>query len=205
MAEALISPNDEPPLSWAETRALMRSDFQRTIESMGNEGSALKRLFWRLLPTSQALFWHRISRHLFLRGWRNTAWIIFLVNTYLTRIEIAPTTSIGAGCFLGHAPVVLCGRIGRRFTLYGYGGLGGGMESRDIGGGSGLPVVGDDVLMAIRAMVLGPVRIGDGARIGPSCTVTRDVAARAVVASAPPRTLSTAAAADHPASNQEQP
>lgn len=64
----------------------------------------------------------------------------------------------------------------------GDGGIGGGFDSNDIGGGPGLPVVGDDVMMAFRSMVLGPVRIGNGTRIGPSAQVMRNVPANSVVA-----------------------
>lgn len=167
---------------WARTRALIASDFRRLLEALGNPPSRLKRVFWFLLPNFQALFLYRLYRWLYVCGWRNLAWLVYLVNFYLTRVEIPPTTVIGTGCLLGHPTgVILCGRIGERFTLYGDGGIGGGLGDGDVGGGDGLPWVGDDVVFAYRAMVLGPVRIGDGARLGPACTVTRDVPAGGVV------------------------
>ncbi len=184
-----VSPADEPPMSWAEMRELMRSDFERVVDTMGGQRSLGRVLYWSLLPSRQALLWYRLGRYLFLRGWRNTSWLIFLAATYLTRIEIPPTTAIGRSCFLGHAPIVLCGRIGHHFTHFGDGGMGGGIEQKDIGGGPDLPVIGDHVMCAIRALVLGPVHIGDGAQLGPTCTVTRDVPAGAVVAAAPARIL----------------
>lgn len=189
----LRPPAEDPPLPWATTRAHMRADFARHVHAMGGPGGLLQHVFWWFLPTYQALFWYRLSRHLFLRGWRQAAWVVYLFNVYWTRIEIVPATAIGPGCFIGHPPAVLCGRIGANFTLHGDGGTGGGMEERDIGGGPDLPVVGDNVTFAIRTMALGPIRIGDGARLAPGVIVTRDVPAGAVVAAAPPRVLAAAA------------
>lgn len=186
---ALRPPAEDPPLPWATTRAHMRADFDRHVQAMGGPGSVLQHLFWFCLPTYQAMFWYRLSRHLFLRGWRNAAWVIYLFNVYWTRIEIVPATAIGPGCLIGHAPAILCGRIGARFTLHGDGGTGGGMEERDIGGGPDLPVVGDDVTFAIRSIALGPIHIGDGARLAPGAIVTRDVPPGGFVAAAPSRVL----------------
>ena len=39
-------------------------------------------------------------------GWRNTAWLIFLITTYVTRIEVPPTTAIGDRARLGPASTV---------------------------------------------------------------------------------------------------
>jgi serine O-acetyltransferase len=196
---APYSPQAAPRLTWRQTRALIRSDFARTTTMMGGAHSFGKRFFCFMLPGMQALFWYRLSRHAYLAGWRNLAALLYLFNTYWTRIEIVPATHIGAGCFIGHGPVVLGGRIGDRFTFHGDGGTGGGFEKRDIGGGPDLPVIGDDVVLAVKVLVLGPVRIGNGAHVGPGCTVTRDVPAGAVVAVPPPRVLRAAPAAgdDH--------
>lgn len=177
-------------LRWAQTRALMRSDFERALTLVGNPRSVVMRAFWFIQPNCLALWLYRLSRHLYVNGWRRLAMVVFTIKNYLTRIEIPPSTEIGPACLLGHPPIALNGRIGARFTFYGFGGTGGGFGHEDIGGGAGLPVIGDDVVMAVRAMVLGPVRIGDGARLGPSCTVTRDMPPGSVAAAAPARITS---------------
>ena len=160
----------------------MRTDFARLVQLMGMPPTLGRRIFWFLQPGYQAVFWYRIYRYAYLRGWRTAANLMFLATQYLTRIEIPPATAIGGGCLLAHSSIVLCGRIGKNFTLYGHGGIGGGFGSDDIGGGPGLPVIGDDVSMSIRAIVLGPVRVGDRAHLGPACLVMRDVPAGAIVA-----------------------
>lgn len=184
-------------LSWRETRALMRSDFERVLGLVGMPRSPLMRLFWFIQPNCVAMHLYRLSHHLHVNGWRKLAMVIYTVKVYLTRVEIPPSTVIGPHCLIGHFPIVLNGRIGARFTLYGNGGTGGGFGDEDIGGGPGLPVIGDDVVMAVRSMVLGPVRVGHGARLGPGCTVLRDVPDGGTVA-APPSRISRGTAADPP-------
>lgn len=164
-------------LTWARTRALIASDARRLFDANGG-GSLPQRLFWLLMPSYQALFWHRLAHHCHEHGWRNTARLIFLFNLYLTRVEIAPSTRLGEACLIAHATgVVLYGRIGARATIYGDAKIGGGIDnSVDIGAGPGYPILGDDVTLGYRAVVLGPFRIGHGVRLGPCALVTFDVA-----------------------------
>lgn len=171
--------NDQPQ-SFSRTRKLIASDARRLFAVNGG-GSLAQRIFWLLMPTYQALFWHRLSRYCYLRGWRNTARLLFLFNLYRTRIEIPPTTHIGEACMIAHASgVILYGSIGARATIYGDAKIGGGIDpSIDIGGGPGFPVIGDDVTLGYRASVLGPFRVGDGARLGPFALALFDVPAGA--------------------------
>ncbi len=189
-------------LTWAETRTNIRRDYGRLLAAMGEEVSLPKKIFWFFLPTFFGLFLYRLSRHAFVNDWRNLSRLLFLINLYLTRLDIPPTTSIGGACLIGHCPVVLCGRIGENFTMMGDGGIGGGFDGRDIGGGPGLPVVGNNVVMAFRSMVLGAIHVGDGARLGPSTTVMRDVPAGAIVA-APLSKISRGTAAADEGDGQE--
>jgi serine O-acetyltransferase len=171
---------NDAPQSFAHTRHLIASDTRRLFTVNGG-GSLPQRIFWLLMPTYQALFWYRLSRYCFLRGWRNTARMLFLFNLYRTRIEIPPTTHIGEGCMIAHASgVILYGSIGARATIFGDAKIGGGIDpSIDIGGGAGFPVLGDDVVLGYRASVLGPFRVGDGARLGPFALALFDVPAGA--------------------------
>ncbi|MBS0342919.1 MAG: hypothetical protein JSS56_20590 [Proteobacteria bacterium] len=185
----MSKPTLDAPLSWAQTRELMRRDFARYRPLMGEHVSLPKKIFWLLLPATLGLLAYRTYRYAYLRGWRNLANLMFLINRYVTGMDIPPSTSIGGGCLLGHGEVVLCGRIGENFTMMGHGGVGGGFNDDDVGAGPGLPVLGDNIVMAVRSIVLGAVRIGDGARLGPACTVMRDVPPGAVVAAAPSRVM----------------
>jgi serine O-acetyltransferase len=162
-------------LTFRQTCAYLHADFKRLVDWLGG-GSLAHKMYWCLLPSFQAIFWYRISRWLYVQGWRNTARMVFLFKLYLTRVEIPPTTSIGPGLLIAHAAgVVVYGKLGARVTMYGGGGSGGGVTSGDIGGGPGYPVIGDDVTFGYEASVLGPVRIGDGVHLGPKTLTTSDV------------------------------
>ncbi len=78
-------------------------------------------------------------------------------------IFVHPSVRAGAGC-----------------TLYQGATLG------DAGDDRG-PLLGNDVLVGANALVLGPVRVGDGARIGAGAVVVRDVPSGATVAGNPAR------------------
>ena len=164
------------PISWSQTRALIRSDLNRVAQHLKQPDSFWHRMYFILMPGFQALFLHRISRYLYLRGWVAAARGLSLLALYLTRAEIPPTTSIGPAALIAHPTCVnVFGKLGARLTINGAGAFGGGFGATDIGGGPGYPVVGDDVVLAYGAHVLGPVRIGNGVHVGPGALVTFDV------------------------------
>lgn len=174
----------DPASTWAGTRALMASDLRRACEHINND-SLVQRVFSFLLPTYQVLFWHRIARCLYLKGWRRSARLVFMFSLYLTRQEIPPTSSLGPEALVGHASgLVFYAKAGRRISLYGTCGAGGGLGEADIGAGPGYPVFGDNVEVGQLCAVLGPIRIGNNVRIGPGSVVTRDVPDGSVVVAA---------------------
>ena len=182
---------DTETLTFAQTRRLIRSDFMRLVTWYGG-GTLTKRVYWFFQPNYLALFLYRLYRYLFVNGWHNLARVLFLFSLYLTGVEISPTTSIGDRCLIAHAVgVVLFGRLGSRLSLLGQCGTGGGVGAKlkDIGGGSGYPVVGDDVVFGIKAMVIGPIRIGNRAKLGPAAFVTHDVPDDAKIMSIPSRVI----------------
>lgn len=171
----------DAPLTWADTRRLMRSDYARLVAWYG-DGSFTRRLYWFFQPNYQALFLYRIYRNLYVNGWTGAARLLALFSLYWTGAEISPATSIGPGCLIAHAyGVILFGKIGARFQVSGQGGTGGGFGEKDIGGGPGYPVIGDDVELGIKALALGPIRIGNRVKLGPTVCVTRDVPDDALV------------------------
>ncbi|MEJ8856521.1 hypothetical protein WKW79_18235 [Variovorax robiniae] len=163
-------------LGWRETRRLIGTDLDRIAQHLQVPNSWAHRLYFFCLPGFQALLFHRISRCLYLKGWTSLPRMVSLFALYLTRAEIPPTTSIGPSALIAHATCVnVFGKLGARVTINGCSAIGGGMAMDDIGGGPGYPVIGDDVVLAYGANVLGPVRIGDGVHVGPGALVTFDV------------------------------
>jgi len=116
-----------------------------------------------------------------------------LVNTLLIRnvygTEIGRTTVIGRRVKLGHHQGVVLGYstvIGDDCLIRQGVTLG---QSNDEGRGDDQPVVGNGVEFGAGATVIGRVRIGDGARIGPNALVTRNVPAGAVAFAPPARII----------------
>ncbi|MBL8301530.1 MAG: hypothetical protein JNM26_02030 [Ideonella sp.] len=176
---------------WAGMRALLATDYQRLLATMQSDTrSLLRRAFWFLLPHFLGIALYRLSHWAYANDWRNLARLIFMVNLYVTRMEITPQTVIGPGLLIGHATgVTLDGHIGERCTVMGMCNTGGGFGDKNLGAGAGLPRIGDDVTIGYGAMVLGGIHIGDGARIGPGAIVTSDVPAGSLVMWTMPRIM----------------
>jgi serine O-acetyltransferase len=83
--------------------------------------------------------------------------------------------------------LVIVGKFGENCTVEGHGGIGGGRDIKDIGAGPGLPVIGNNVYLAIGSFVLGPIRVGDDVYVKPKCFITRDVPDGAEVESPEPK------------------
>ncbi len=102
----------------------------------------------------------------------------------ITGIEIHPGATIGAEPVIDHGAGVVIGEtaeIGDRVTLYQGVTLGGTGFQR----GKRHPTVGDNVTIGSGAKLLGPIEVGDGAKIGANTVVVADVPARSTVVGNP--------------------
>jgi serine O-acetyltransferase len=103
--------------------------------------------------------------------------VISRLNYVVFGLEVARQTEIGPGLYLPHTrgTVIGAGRIGSNVVVYH--GVTLGARMIDVGFDPATrPTIGDDVIIGAGAVVVGKVHVGDGARIGPNCVVTADVA-----------------------------
>ncbi|MGA8747109.1 MAG: serine O-acetyltransferase [Solirubrobacterales bacterium] len=132
----------------------------------------------------QALLAHRLAHALFESGAPTLARTIAYLTRVLTGVEIHPAARIGEGFFIDHGSGVVIGEsaeIGERVTLYQGVTLGGtGTEP-----GKRHPTVGDDVTIGAGAKLLGPISVGDGAKVGANTVVVEDVPPGATVVGNP--------------------
>ena len=172
-------------MTFREFRDLVSSDIGRFAEHTGMRPGFTRRLSIFLMPSIQALFTYRLARYLYLRGWRLPARMLFTWNVVVWGTDITPLTRIGRGFYMPHTVgVTIFGVLGDRCTCYAQAAVGGGGGSEnDIGAGPGLPVIGDNVLVGARAMIVGPVCIGSGSLIGANAFVTFDVPENSTVVS----------------------
>ena len=184
--ELTVASPPPDPATWRGVRQLIVSDMDRMASYFGG-GDWRHRLYWSLLPNFQAVMWYRIYRCLMLRRRVGLARVLALVSLYFNRTELSPTASIGPACLITHTGASFYGTAGARLTMMGSCGAGPWGGRKDVGAGVGNPLIGDDVVLAQLCVVLGPVRIGNGARIGPGTVVMRDVPPGAVVVAAKAR------------------
>ncbi len=161
-------------LTYGETRRRMAEDRRVLAQCLQDRGAELG---WPWgSPSYVCVALYRLARYCFVRGWTLRARCLWQINLFLTGADISPLSDLGEGLLVVHpVAVTIVGRAGRGLIVEGFGGMGGGMAMDDIGAGPGLPVLGQDVELARGAMVLGPVAVGDRVRVGPGCTVTRDI------------------------------
>lgn len=133
-----------------------------------------------------AIWFHRIAHALWKRKFRTLARIISQISRFLTGIEIHPGAKIGRKLFIDHGMGVVIGEtceIGDNVTLYQGVTLGGTGKEK----GKRHPTIGNNVLIAAGAKVLGSFKIGDNSKIGAGSVVLREVPPNSTVVGIPGR------------------
>lgn len=135
-----------------------------------------------------AIWMHRISHALFQRGWIVSARLISNFCRFLTGIEIHPGATIGDGLFIDHGTGIVIGEtaeLGKNVTLYQGVTLGGTGKEK----GKRHPTIGNNVVIATGAKVLGSFKVGDHAKIGAGSVVLKEVPPYATVVGIPGRVV----------------
>lgn len=133
-----------------------------------------------------AIWLHRISHCLYNHGWIVSARIISTFGRFLTGIEIHPGATIGDGLFIDHGTGIVIGEtaeLGTNVTLYQGVTLGGTGKEK----GKRHPTIGNNVVVASGAKVLGSFKVGDHAKIGAGSVVLKEVPPYATVVGIPGR------------------
>ena len=160
------------------------------IESVFQRDPAA-RSAWEVLtlyPGVHALALHRFAHRLW--RWR-LKWLarwLSLFSRWLTGIEIHPGARIGRRFFIDHGMGVVIGEtaeIGDDVTLYHGVTLGGTAWQK----AKRHPTLGNNVVVGAGAKILGPILIGDNARVGSNSVVVKDVPAGATVVGIPGRAI----------------
>ncbi|MEY6430930.1 serine O-acetyltransferase [Thioalkalicoccus limnaeus] len=135
-------------------------------------------------PGFHAVLMHRLTHRLWRHGLKWLARVLANVARLFTGIEIHPGARIGRRFFIDHGMGVVIGEtavIGDDCTLYHGVTLGGTSWQK----GQRHPTLGRDVVVGAGAKVLGPITVGDGARIGSNAVVVKSVQAGATVVGVP--------------------
>jgi serine O-acetyltransferase len=138
-------------------------------------------------PGFHALLYHRFAHWLWQRGWLLAGRFVSHLGRVLTGVEIHPGARIGRRVFIDHGMGVVIGEtadVGDDVTLYQGVTLGGTSLTR---GAKRHPTIGNGVIVGSGAQVLGPFRVGDGARIGAAAVVLTEVPEGATMVGNPAR------------------
>ena len=145
---------------------------------------------WEVLlyPGVLALGFHRLAHWLFRGELYFLARLINHLARFLTAIDIHPGAVIGRNFFIDHGFVVIgeSAEIGDDVTIYQHVTLGGTNPANGVAG-KRHPTIGDGVIIGSGAQVLGPISVGDRARIGANAVVTKDVPEGATMIGIPAR------------------
>jgi serine O-acetyltransferase len=122
----------------------------------------------------QAILAHRVAHALHEAGVPVAPMAVAYTSRAVTGVEIHPAARIGEDFFIDHGSGVVIGEtaeIGDRVTLYQGVTLGGTGFAR----GKRHPTVQDDVTIGSGAKLLGPVTVGQRAKVGANTVVIEDV------------------------------
>lgn len=134
-------------------------------------------------PGMHALWAHRVNHFLWNHGLKLPARILSHVIRRRTGVEIHPGATIGRRVVIDHGMGIVIGEtalIGNDVRMY---------SGVVIGTTSHLPgkrhpTIEDDVLIGANALLLGPIRVGRGAKIGAGTVIYHDVSPGVVIRSA---------------------
>ncbi len=141
-------------------------------------------------PGVHALLVHRLAHGLWLRDFKWLARWISSGGRWLTGIEIHPGARIGRRFFIDHGMGVVIGEtaeIGDDCTLYHGVTLGGTTWNK----GKRHPTLKNGVVVGAGAKILGPITIGEHAKVGSNAVVVKDVPDHATAIGIPARIVET--------------
>lgn len=133
---------------------------------------------WEILlyPGVIAIGFHRAAHWLYEARLFFLARLLNHFGRFLTAIDIHPGATIGRNLFIDHGFVVIgeTAEIGNNVTIYQCVTLGGTNPTNGIGG-KRHPSVRDNVIIGSGAQIIGPITVGERARVGANAVVTDDV------------------------------
>ena len=125
-------------------------------------------------PGYHSILFYRFANLAWRRNFYLMGRLISNLGRFVTGVEIHPGAEIGQRFFIDHGMGVVVGetsKVGDDVTLYQGVTLGGTSLEK----GKRHPTIGDGVIIGSGAQVLGPLNVGNGARIGANAVVLQDV------------------------------
>ena len=141
-----------------------------------------------LYPSLHILIYYRIAHFFYRKKLFFLARMVSQMGRSFTGIEIHPGAKIGKGLFIDHGMGVVIGEtaeVGDNVVMYHGVTLGGTGKHT----GKRHPTVGSNVFIGTGAKLLGPINVGDGAKIGANAVVLQDIPSKATAVGIPARII----------------
>ena len=141
-----------------------------------------------LYPCIHVEIAHKLSHFLYKHKWFFLARLISQIARFFTGIEIHPGATIGKGLCIDHGMGVVIGEtaeIGDDVLIYHGVTLGGTGKDK----GKRHPTIGNGVVIGAGAKVLGPIKVGNNAKIGANAVVVKDVPEGATAVGIPAKNI----------------
>ena len=169
------------------------------IKSIMNRDPAAKSSLGIILtyPGVKAIFFHRMANFFSKAGFALIARIISQFSRFLTGIEIHPAANIGKNLFIDHGMGVVIGEtsdIGDNVTIYHsvtLGGISPSIKSDEQRNIKRHPTLKNNVVIGSGAQILGPIIIGEYAKVGANAVVTKNVEPHSVMVGIPAKNIQT--------------
>lgn len=159
--------------------------FREDVQSILEKDPAARGV-WEILTYAGpwAIWYHRVAHWLWKHNAKWAARALSQWARFLTNIEIHPGATIGRRFFIDHGAGVVIGEtteIGDDVTMYHQVTLGG-VSLEKV---KRHPTIGNGVVIGMGAKIMGPVVVGDNAKVGANAVVTKDVPDNATVVGIP--------------------
>lgn len=178
-------------MSFRNTILLIRTDLYRLTD---NTKWYIGMKYLICNASFKITFWFRLGNYLKTKKgivFKILFYIVFLIhkhNQYLTGIQIPIGTSVGSGLCFGHYSCIVVSKgtqIGNNCTIF---------QGTTIGNvrgpKGGTPKIGNNVVIAAGAIIIGNVKIGNNVMVGAGAVVVNDIKDNSVVVGNPARVIS---------------
>lgn len=183
-------------MNWDRFKDLLKSDLARVVGQSKGLCSLTALKSYYVSESFKVCFWFRLGSYIATKNNFIFKTLLYLIKIkYLnikrrTGVQLPLLTKIDDGLMFCHFSCIVIAQsvnIGKNVSIHQ------GVTIGRIFNGkySGVPTIGDNVVIFSGAKVLGNIQIGDNAVIGANAVVTRDVPANTVVAGVPAKIIST--------------
>ncbi len=180
-------------ISFTEPFKLIQQDYGRLTNGQEARWLNIYLMTWKNPVFGSIVIYRVLSNSLGRKICYHLLWILLsLLVPHRNDMELNSSAKIGGGLVIYHGSGLVVGsgiKAGKNLTLEHGVTLGNRIGSSTESPFSS-PVIGDDCFIGCGAAVLGPVRLGDGAKVGANAVVLSDVPANCTAVGVPAKILS---------------